>query len=178
MRNKIIIVEGKNDYNKLKSINNDFNILITNGSCVSKEFLSMLKKLEDTNDFILFLDPDSPGERIRKIIKENISNTYDCFIKKDLAISSNFKKVGVEHASNQDIIEALKNINFSNQKGNLTIIDLIKLDLIDNKKKRLYIANKLNIGNPNNKTFLNRLNNYNISYDKLLEILDEYRSNS
>ena len=66
----LIVVEGKNDKNKLENIFKDANIIITNGSEISEDTLNTIKKLSENNEIVLCLDPDGPGEKIRKKIME------------------------------------------------------------------------------------------------------------
>ena len=86
----VVIVEGKNDYNKLKSVFPNLNILITNGSDVRPEFLELVKSFQT---MILFMfDPDYSGERIRKTIVMG-SNTLHIYANRNKAISKNGKKL-------------------------------------------------------------------------------------
>ena len=107
--NEIVVVEGLHDLERLKSIYEDIDVLITNGSEI-EENLPTIIEASKKRDIILFLDPDYPGERIRKKITEVIPNAKHAFLKKDLAISKNKKKVGIEHAKKEDIIDALNNV--------------------------------------------------------------------
>ena len=75
----VIVVEGKNDKNKLENIFREAFIIITNGSEISKDTLDTIKEISVNNEVVLCLDPDGPGERIRKIIMEYVptcSNVY------------------------------------------------------------------------------------------------------
>ena len=112
MENVILVVEGKNDYSRIKQIYPNLDILITGGSAISEKFLSDLKELAKTNKIVVFTDPDFPGEKIRKTIQEHVPNSEHVFINKQKAISRNNKKVGVEHASINDIISALEHVHF------------------------------------------------------------------
>ena len=79
----------------------------------------------------------------------------------------------------EDIIEAInkarptyvsKTENFSAEflfEQRLTGFD-------DSKKRREYLSDRLNLGNPNAKTLLKRLNNFNIDKNEVLKILEEY----
>ena len=118
---------------------------------------------------ILFLDPDYPGERIRNLITQRI-DCKQAFIKKSNAISKNNKKVGVEHASKEDIIEALENAltvdTNSVNKNLITLNDLYDLDLIghvNSKQYRQILNDKLHIGFCNSNQLVIRLNMFNIS---------------
>ena len=66
----IFVVEGTHDYNKLKEVNKDFDILITNGAAISDTLLDQLERLSETHDIILFFDADNAGERLRRIISK------------------------------------------------------------------------------------------------------------
>lgn len=131
-------------------------ILITNGSEI-EENLPVIVEASKKRDIILFLDPDYPGERIRKRIQEVIPNAKHAFLKKDLAISKNKKKVGIEHAKDSDLIDALNNCLTPVESTNLvTYLDLYNLGLFGNKdsqKLRDKVCEKLNLGHTNGKTF-------------------------
>jgi len=178
----IIVVEGKNDKAKILEIYPDANVIITNGSEISKDTIKMLVELSKNHNIILFLDPDYPGERIRSIITNNIPNASQAFIKKKLAIDERKHKVGVEHASKEYIKEALDNLLSSNNiKGTLTSKDMYDLALAgseNSKELRCYLADVLSIGNPNAKTLLKRLNILNIKKDEVERILNEKNRNN
>jgi len=171
--NEIIVVEGEHDKAKILSIYPDLEIIITNGSEVSQATINQLKELAKTKKIIVFLDPDSPGERIRSILDNNIPNLSHAFLEKKKAISTNKKKVGVEHAKKEDIIASLNNLlTIKEEKGNLTMNDLYELGLIGFKlssKKREYLSTIYPIGHTNGKTLLKRLNYLNISKKELEE---------
>ena len=164
--NEIVVVEGLHDLERLKKIFPDMDILITNGSEI-EENLPVIVEASKKRDIILFLDPDYPGERIRKRIQEVIPNAKHAFLKKDLAISKNKKKVGIEHAKDSDLIDALNNCLTPVENINLvTYLDLYNLGLFGNKdsqKLRDKVCEKLNLGHTNGKTFLKRINMFNIT---------------
>lgn len=171
----IIVVEGIHDIEKIKSIYPNAMCIMTNGSEISNDTITMLKALSIDHRIIVFTDPDSPGERIRKIINANVPNTYDAYLRKKDCISHNKKKVGIEHAKKEVIIEALNNI-YQNKENEptISILDLYELGLNGSKESgilRNKISEYLNIGRPNSKTFLNRLNMLQISKKQLEEII-------
>lgn len=178
MSNKIIVVEGAHDVQAIKRVFKDANCLITNGSEVLEETKSMLKTLALDNDIIVFTDPDFPGERIRSKIHEIVPASIDVFIKKDLCISKNKKKVGVEHATDEDIYNALCPFLNGSAKNtsDVKMKDIIELGLnggIGSKQKRDTISSKLNIGVPNAKTFLQRIRMLGLSLDTLKKMVGE-----
>ena len=172
---KVIVVEGLHDEIKIKSIYKDAHCVITNGSEISDDTIKLIKELSKMHEIIVFTDPDSPGERIRKIVLDSVPNAKQAFLRKKDCISNNKKKVGIEHASKEAIIEALDNIySNNNQLDTITNIDLYNLGLngdIDSALLRDKISDYLNIGKPNCKTFLKRLNLLQISKKDLEEII-------
>lgn len=173
--NEVVVVEGLHDLERIKSIYPEIDCLITNGSEI-EENLPHIIEVSKKRDIILFLDPDYPGERIRKILQSKIPNAKNAFLKKDLAISKNKKKVGIEHAKKEDIIEALDRcLSVVESTNNITIKDLYKLGLIgetNSQKLRDKICLDLNLGHANAKTFLNRLNMFGITIEQLENVLN------
>ena len=182
MYNEVLVVEGKNDKARILAIFPNLQIITTNGSEISEETLDMIEKLSKNNKIILFLDPDYPGERIRRKILERVPDCENVYINKQKAIDERKHKVGVEHASIEDIKDALSHrISFSNKVNNLDISDLYNLGLMgqtDSSIKRHYLSEKLHIGSPNGKTLLNRLNFLQMTYEEVEEILNEKNWNS
>ncbi len=175
MYKSIIVCEGIHDESRIKEVFKDAFCITTNGSSVSKETLNMIKEYSKEYKIIIFTDPDHPGERIRHMILQVVPNASEAFLEKKKCISNNKKKVGIEHASHTDIKKALsKFLDKENPKGNLKINDLIDLGLSgfpDSSFKREKISTYLNIGKPNSKTFLKRINALNISKNKLKELI-------
>ena len=176
MYNEVLVVEGKNDKARILALFPNLEVITTNGSEISEITLNMLEELSKTHKIILFLDPDYPGERIRNIILNRIPNCENIFINKHKAIDYKKKKVGVEHATDVDLIMALENrITCSNLVDTITIVDLYSLGLIgqqNSKEKREFLADYLHIGSPNGKTILKRLNFLQLTYEKVSEILN------
>ncbi len=179
MYNQIIVCEGTHDMIKIQSVYNNIMCIITNGSEISKETLNMIKELSLNHEIICFLDPDYPGERIRNKIVEIVPNAKHAYIKKELCISTNKKKVGVEHATKEDIKACLDPILSNNHfinKYKFTINDLYDLNIVGDSNLRKYVTSKLNIGVPNNKTLVKRLNMLNITKEDLKRIVGEYNA--
>ena len=171
--NGAIVVEGKSDVCFLSSFI-DAEFVITNGSDIPSETIDYLKNISKDKEIYVLTDPDSPGERIRKVLDEKIPNLKHCFIKKENSIKNG--KVGVAESTKEEIQNALKNaIQTKNGNiGSLTMSDLILLGLSgekDSLEKREQIAEKLHLGHCNAKTFLKRLNYCNINIDELKKLL-------
>lgn len=177
MYNQIIVCEGTHDEHKILSAYPNARCIITNGSEVSKDTINLIKELAKTYEIIVFTDPDSPGEKIRSIISENVENVKHAFIKKDKCKSANCKKVGVEHASVEDVKESLDHLlSKSDIKVSLTLSDLYELGLSgteDSKLRREKLSSSLNIGKPNTKTLIKRLVMLGISKEKLKTLVGE-----
>ena len=165
----VIVVEGKNDANKLKTIFKDVDIIITNGSEINEQTLLDIYRMSLRTEVILCLDPDGPGEKIRKKIIEKVPNVSQVFAKKNLAISKNKKKVGIEHMSKKNILEMFKDIKESKNDGNITYIDLFELGYMTSKEKRIRLCEYLNISYCNGKQLLKRLNMFGITLEEILE---------
>ncbi len=165
----IIVVEGKSDTQKLKSLF-DVRTIETNGSCIDKKTIDYIKKVSEKNSIILFLDPDYQGERIRKILQKHLIKYKQAFLKKTNKKQS--KKYGVAEASKNEIIDALKNATeFSTkQTPSISWKDFMSLQ-INTKCKRLNICNLLNISYCNNKQLYQRINLLNLSKKDLKKLL-------
>lgn len=165
----IIVVEGKSDVSFLSSfIEAEF--VITNGSEISKDTIEYLKSASKDKNIYVLTDPDSPGERIRKILDENIDGLNHCFVNKENSIKNG--KVGVAESAKEEIKKALDNAVKTNQNqlGIITMSDLLKLGLCgaeDSEAKRNKISKELNLGHCNAKTFLKRLNYRAINIEEI-----------
>ena len=62
---EVIVVEGKNDTNHLKEFF-DVDTIETSGLGLNKETIELINNINSKRGVILLLDPDTPGEKIRK----------------------------------------------------------------------------------------------------------------
>lgn len=176
MRPKVFVVEGKNDYSRLKQLYPNMFIIITNGSEILEDSIEALIKLDETHDIVLFLDPDYAGKRIRNILSKKLKNVYHVFIDQDKAISKNHKKIGVEHAKKEDIEKALKHIKMVNQviENDINMPFLYDLGLIgqkNSKQLRDKLSKELHIGHVNGKTLYHRLQSFGIQQKEVIEVM-------
>jgi len=166
----IIVVEGKTDVAFLSSFI-DAEFVITNGSDIPETTINYLK---NTNKKIYVLtDPDFPGKRIRDVLDQNIPNLNHCFISKENSIKHG--KVGVAEGEINEILHAIENsfVQKKENAGTLTMDDLFELGLTGSQtsaEKRKIVAEKLNLGFCNAKTFLKRLNANNITKEDIAKI--------
>ena len=167
---QVIVVEGKTDTNHLKKIF-DVDTIETNGSAVSKSTLNLIKKVAKTKGVILFLDPDYTGNLIRKKIAQHLEQFDEAFIVKD---SWNTKKIVVNEATDQEIIDALNNV-IKFEKIRTEIISYPEYDSLDlhTFNKRYELCKKLNIPYCNHKQLFKKLNMLKITYKELKEKINE-----
>lgn len=176
--NKVIVVEGKSDVNKILSVFPDAYCIITNGSEININTINEIKILLKNNLVYLCLDPDGPGNKIRNIILENlknedsISNLINVYANQEKAISKNKRKVGIEHMSEADIKELFKfEYKLKNTNSTITYTDIYKIGLADNRVKRKEICDKMNIGYCNAKQFVKKLNMFGIDLNEVKRYL-------
>lgn len=170
----VIVVEGLHDQMKILNVYPNANVIITNGSEISPATIDFIKSLSLTHEIIVFTDPDTPGEKIRNRISECIPNVKHAFLRKKDAISKNKKKVGIEHASKECIMESLSCIYADEGKPDtICLQDIYTYGLMgmpNSSRLRDAISDALNIGKPNAKTFLKRLNMLQIKKEELEEL--------
>lgn len=172
---EVIVVEGKNDTNVLQSYL-DCDTIETHGSNVTQKTLELIAQANELRGVIVFTDPDVPGEKIRGKVNAYVKNCKNAFIAKDKAKTA--KKVGVEHASKKDVLEALSHLMTydENIEETLSREDFIDLGLQgeqNSSKLREKIGKELFIGKPNAKTLYKRLNMLQLHYEDILKIIKE-----
>ncbi len=176
MWTEIVVVEGLHDRQKIQSIYPDVDCLITNGNEISETTMELIEQAQRTRGVILFLDPDHPGKRITQKILERIPEARIAFLNKRDAISKNGKKVGVEHASEADIREALEHLfQTSKTPGNpipftvLAALGLMNRDGAADLRQKACEA--LRIPRCNGKTFWKTVNMLEIPLSRIFEVI-------
>lgn len=167
-----IVVEGKDDETRLKKLF-DCDIIKTNGTHLSNETIEQIKQAQNDNGVIIFTDPDHPGEEIRRIINEKVANCKNAFLtsksrKKDL--------VGVEHASDEQIKEALSNLltYTDNCTESLSLVEFNELKLAgkeNSSQLRIKVEDYFHLGHGSAKTLFKRLQHKNLTYKDIEECL-------
>ncbi len=173
---EIIVVEGKNDTNKIKQAV-EADTIETGGLTLSKETIQLIKHAQQKRGVIIFTDPDFAGNHIRRKIAEAVPGCRHAYLPKKDALPNNIKEsVGIEHASLDAIRLALKNVQVEQKPSSESIThdDLLRHGLIgasDAKRRRELLGDHLHIGYANAKQLLKRLNMFNISRDELNEAM-------
>lgn len=171
---EVIVVEGKNDSNVLKS-HFDCDTIITHGTHLGKKTLELIKATNEKRGIIVFTDPDAPGEKIRCAINSYVPNCKNAFIDRKKAVGR--RKIGVEHASKEDLEESLKHLMTytENLTPTISMSDFIELGLNgqdDSQLKRNKLGEILFLGAPNAKTLLKRLNMLQLNKEDIRKILE------
>jgi ribonuclease M5 len=172
---EIIVVEGLHDSQKLQSIYPGLDCIITNGSEITESTIELIRQGNETRGVILFLDPDFPGKKITQRILENVPGVQIAFLNKKDAISRNHKKVGVEHASETNIKNALDHLfqTTNNRVNPITRQELFDLQLINHemaRKNRQTVCERLHLPFCNGKTFLKLINRMDINLSRIVEV--------
>ncbi len=168
---EVIVVEGKDDTTAIKRATGA-DTIETNGSAISEETLRRIAHAQQKRGVIVFTDPDYPGRRIRAIIEEHVPGVKHAFLAKTKTIAKNGKGLGIEHASDEDIREALQNVYtvaVDVQQEQITLDDLMVARLIghpQSKMRRERLGNILNIGMTNGKQLHKRLMMFQITTEQ------------
>ncbi len=172
---EVIVVEGKNDTNKIQSVIKAKTIE-THGTHLSKKTLELIAKTQQVHGIIIFTDPDAPGNQIRTKINESVPGCKNAFLPKKLALGKN--KVGIEHAQAQDIIEALAHaVTYEDKEDTLSWQEFNELGLngkLDSSKLRKLLMNEIHLGEANAKTCFKRLNMLQMSAQDIQELMRKY----
>ena len=169
---EVIVVEGKNDTANLKRYF-ECDTIETHGTCLSPFTLNLIRNAKNKRGVIILTDPDSPGNRIRNEINRNIPGCLNAFVDRKHARTEH--KVGVEHADEQTLEDALSHlITMREDNERITSQDLYEMGLsgrADSAQRREQAGRALHIGNGNARTFRNRLNSLGITKEELWKIL-------
>ncbi|HSJ38196.1 MAG TPA: ribonuclease M5 [Planococcus sp. (in: firmicutes)] len=171
---EVIVVEGKDDTVAIKrAVQAD--TIETNGSAITEETLKKIALAASKRGVIVFTDPDYPGRRIRAIIEEYVPTAKHAFLAKEKTIAKNGKGLGIEHARDEDIREALASVHtlWDNETPpEITLDDLLLARLIAHpqaRKRRTELGNRLQIGYTNGKQLARRLHMFGITKQQFIE---------
>ena len=168
MIKEVIVVEGKNDTRRLQSFF-DVETIETHGMSLNRETIELIRRINSQRGIILFLDPDTPGEKIRKKLNEEISGLKNAFVLKEDARTR--KKVGIEHASREVLEEALNHLlTYTDVKHSISKSEFYALGLSgreDSASLRQLVSGHFHLGKCNGKTLLKRLNLAGITAEEI-----------
>ena len=179
---EVIVVEGKDDTANLKRYY-EVDTYETRGSAINQDDLERIATLQELRGVIVFTDPDYNGERIRKIIMQEIPQAKHDFLNRGEAVPKSKTKVrslGVEHASFEDLEKALAGLVASYEDEHffdITKSDLMRLGLLmgsESRKRREYLGEALRIGYCNGKQLLKRLELFGVTLAEVEETMASY----
>lgn len=172
---EVIVVEGKHDADTIKKYV-ECDTIETQGTHLGKRTLRLIAKVKEERGIIIFTDPDAPGEQIRTAINQAVPGCKNAFIAKKQARTK--KKVGVEHAKREDILEALNHLLTYDERPKITLTQEEFLELGLNgtancQQRREMLGDILFIGKANAKTLWKRLNMLGLRKQDVEEILED-----
>lgn len=178
---EIIVVEGKDDTKRIQEVV-EADTIETIGSAINAEILDRISHAQEVRGVIVFTDPDFSGEKIRKIIQEEVPDAKHAFLsRRKAAPSRRGASLGVEHASDEAILEALKHVATPVAKEDLQIPPiprslLVSYGLIAGEKakaRREALGDHLRIGYTNGKQLVKRLQVFQISKEEFEQAMTE-----
>lgn len=165
MLKEVIVVEGKSDIQRIQQAI-DADCIATEGFTLRKGVIEQIRVAYEKRGIIILTDPDTAGERIRRVLTKKFPNAQHAFVPRNEALAND--DIGIEQASPESIRRALsvlhtETIDSSNE---FTMADLVSHGLSgfpNSADLRADIGAKLGIGYGNGKQFLYRLNHYGIT---------------
>ena len=164
----VLIVEGKDDVSYLSSFLNA-QFFTTNGYDINEDKLNFLKEVAKVNKLIIYTDNDEAGEKIRNVIKSNISGTFD--VKSAKMFRKNTKKFGVAELEKEEVLRSLAPYVTTKPivKNRYNLASLISLS--SNSDARDKLIKKYRLINGTIKSLENQLNLLKVEPEEVKELL-------
>lgn len=173
---EVIVVEGKRDTEAIRrAVVAD--TLETGGSAIGVKVMDEIRLAQRKRGVILFTDPDGAGERIRRIIAEQLPGCKHAFLSREEARGAD--GIGVEYATPEAIRRALDHVHsemIDAGPGEIAWDRYLDAGLVGGKRSRIRrqaLADQLGIGYGNARQFFNRLNVFSITEEELKQALAE-----
>lgn len=175
MIKEVIVVEGRDDITAVKRAV-DAEVIAVGGFGINAKVLNRIKEAHRRQGVIILTDPDFAGEKIRRIISKRIPDAKHAYISKKEGLKEG--DIGVENASSETIIKALKSAKceVKEKTETFTMEDMLFFKLTGNPKakaRRDELGRVLRIGYSNSGQFLSRLNNYGISREEFIKEVEK-----
>ena len=176
---EIIVVEGRDDTAAVKK-SVDAITIETHGYGITEETWELMETAYRSKGLIVFTDPDSAGERIRRRITERFPNAAQAFLDREDAERKG--DIGIENAAPGAIREALAKARRAEEAADskplFTMEDLMEAgltDRADSSARRKALGKLLGIGYGNGKAFLGKLNRFGITKESFFKALEEIK---
>lgn len=173
MIKEVIVVEGRDDISAIKRAV-EADVIAVGGFGINKKVIDKIIDAQKRRGVIVFTDPDFAGEKIRRIITKRVKGVKHARITQREGIKDG--DIGVENASPEAIKRALSNAKceIKDKVINYTIQDMMFFKLTGDskaKERRDAVGRELGIGYANSAQFLNRLNNFGITKEELIDAI-------
>ena len=170
----VIVVEGQHDSARLKKYF-DCETIVTSGLGMEEKVLEEIRAAAARGPVIVFTDPDTPGEKIRRRIQEAVPSCMHAYVPKEDART--VRKVGVEHASFSALSRALSSIKQDSpgQKEEISAETMLELGLLgqeNSSERRRKLASALHIAYGSASKMRKEMNRFGISEQTVREILN------
>lgn len=167
------MVEGKQDMQAVRRAV-DAECIATGGFCLSSHTMEKIGQAYVRRGIIILTDPDSAGERIRKVLSKRFPDAKHAFVPKEAACANN--DIGVEQASAEAICKALEKVRYLEWKPEEKFCwqDIMEAKLSgspDASVRRAQVGERLGIGYANAKSFLYRLNHYGVTREEFFRAI-------
>ena len=164
---EIIVVEGRDDTCAVKRAL-DCETIETHGFGISKATWELIDRAYNSMGIIVFTDPDSAGEEIRRKIMAKYPDAKEAFLTRKEAKKDG--DIGIENASPEDIRRAIEKTCCASEDASeeFTMADLVENGLTGegSKERRQELGRRLGIGYGNAQAFLRKLNRYGITRER------------
>ncbi len=175
MIKEIIVVEGRDDEAAVKRAV-EAETIATHGYGISRETFARIEKAYAERGIIIFTDPDSAGEKIRKRISERFPEGKHAFLPREEALKDG--DIGIENARPESIREALRKARAAvfEKRSEFRQKDMREYGLSGipgAAERRDRLGGRLGIGYGNGKVFLDRLNQYGIEREEFAAAVKE-----
>jgi ribonuclease M5 len=170
--NEVIVVEGRDDTAAVHRAV-DAETIETHGFGLSDEMWKRIESAYKKKGIIVFTDPDSAGERIRKKVTERFPDAGQAFLPRSQAMKKD--NIGVENAKPEDIREALSKAHCTVcERSEQSAPAISWEDMLENglcggsgsRARRQALGDLLGIGYGNARAMLKKLNGFNIDREE------------
>lgn len=175
MIKEVIVVEGRDDITAVKRAV-EAEMIAVGGFGINEKVIKRIREAQKRQGVIVFTDPDFAGEKIRRIISKRVPGIKHAYITQKEGRKDD--DIGVENASPEAILRALKNAKCSEKQkiDTFTIQDMMICSLTMDERaaeRRDFLGRELGIGYCNAAQFLSRLNNYGITKEEFIKAVDK-----
>lgn len=165
MLKEVIVVEGKSDIQSIQQAI-EAECIATEGFTLRKGVLEQIRVAYEKRGIIILTDPDTAGERIRRVLTKKFPYAKHAFVPRDEAYAND--DIGIEQASPESIRKALSVLHVESLTSSqeFAMVDLVQHGLSgfpNSSEQRAQVGAILGIGYGNGKQFLYRLNHYGIT---------------